>query len=451
MTTTPLDAVFEPVWVDRYLLLAEKYDPSTYAASYYARAPGAKRPRVVLVERFAPWVHTDIMFSYGYDLYREPPDLAEQFLDRARRVATVHHTNCVAVLDAGLDDEGNPYRVVEHHEGVSPLSVWKTAARRGEVLPVRLAMRLVVDACRGLHAAHEAVDAEGRPLGVTPAVLDFFSLLVGADGTTRVRHLGIPRGRQSKAQRPSYLSPEHTRKNFDDTDRRVDVFRLGTIAWELCSGRRLFTGHSDVEILEALTDARVLPVRSYSPEFPQAIDDVLRRALARDPADRYQSCADFADALEDALVESGGLAHESEVARYVQTVHAKELEAERAVLEAAMAAGPALSDAQDDDGPPIALGAPYRGGAFTGDRPTEIATSNAAPATRANSVLDKVPPPVSLRPRTAGTTRATAASCVVLLGLGVSLLTRGTTLGLVVGMLTVSLALALLGRLARRS
>jgi serine/threonine-protein kinase len=97
----------------------------------------------------------------------------------------------------------------------------------------------------------------------------------------------------------SYLSPEAA--SGRDVDHRADVFAAGIILWELFTGRRLFYGETDYQTVELVRQARVPSIAALNPEVDAEIEQVVRKSLARDPDDRYQSAADLGDALAQFL------------------------------------------------------------------------------------------------------------------------------------------------------
>ena len=93
----------------------------------------------------------------------------------------------------------------------------------------------------------------------------------------------------------SYLSPEAA--SGLPVDHRADVFAVGIILWELFTGKRLFYGDTDYQTVELVRQAKVPPLAPLNPEIDAELEQVVRKALASDPDDRYQNAADLGDAL----------------------------------------------------------------------------------------------------------------------------------------------------------
>src|SRR5262249_13470650 len=117
-------------------------------------------------------------------------DFAAMFLDEARLAARIHHPNVVATFDAGADGSAL-YMAMEYVDGASLSGVMRTAASLGEPVPVAVALGVIIDVLTGLHAAHELVDPEGRPLHLVHRDVSPQNILVGVDGVARITDFGI--------------------------------------------------------------------------------------------------------------------------------------------------------------------------------------------------------------------------------------------------------------------
>src|SRR5690606_28777065 len=146
------------------------------------------------------------------------------------------------------------------------------------------------------------------------------NILIGLDGCTRITDFGIARARSrlhttregSMKGKLAYMAPEQTQG--DGFDRRADLFSVGVVLWEILAEVRLFKGTTEAETLKRLLHDPIPPLRSVMPDVPPALDAVCERALARDPAHRFATAAEMADAIETAAAASGApIASEREV------------------------------------------------------------------------------------------------------------------------------------------
>jgi serine/threonine-protein kinase len=244
------------------------------------------------------------------------------FLDEARLAARIRHANVVPTLDLQHGPEGH-YLVMEFVEGDSLLGLLRESVKIGKPLPPGIAIRIVLDVLAGLHAAHELVGDGGEPLNLVHRDVSPHNILVGVDGIARIVDFGIARAEERIGTtrdgqvkgKLAYMAPEQT--TAEPVDRRVDVFSAGIVLWESLTGRRLFRGQSDAEVLRKLLDRPIPRLREVSPAYPQALDDVCARALERAIGTRFNTAADFAEALEQAA-EQLDIATPKQVGVYVR-------------------------------------------------------------------------------------------------------------------------------------
>jgi len=317
-TPTPAPKDLTGKWLGRYELLA-RIASGGMASVYLARASGeAGFTRLVAIK---------VLHSH----LGESADFVAMFQDEARLAARVRHPNVVDVYDVTTID-GELVLSMQYVEGASLQALRRVGKKIGTEIPIAIVIRVLVDALRGLHAAHELMDDHGEPLGLVHRDFSPHNVLVGADGLSRVTDFGVAkaRGRATEETRTGvlkgklrYLAPEQLQR-AKSIDRRVDVFAAGVVLWEALTGRTLFEGEGEADILMGVLQHSIPPPSSVRPEIPLAIDRVCLRALERDPDRRYATALDFADAVEAAAGNT--LARANEVATFVETQHRIELE-----------------------------------------------------------------------------------------------------------------------------
>ncbi|MFO0644930.1 MAG: serine/threonine-protein kinase [Polyangiales bacterium] len=234
---------------------------------------------------------------------RHEEEFSSMFLDEARLAARIHHPNVVSTLDVGEAEQ--LYLVMEYIEGDRISGLIKAAARRGERVPVPITLRIMIDVLSGLHAAHELKDHQGHPLNIVHRDVSPQNILVGVDGVTRITDFGIAKAearltvtREGQVKgKMSYMAPEQL--SSTNVNRRADVYAAGVVLWEALTGRRLFRADTEAETLNLVLHGVVLAPSTVAPEIVPEVDAVLRKALERDPDKRFQSAAEFADALEN--------------------------------------------------------------------------------------------------------------------------------------------------------
>jgi eukaryotic-like serine/threonine-protein kinase len=269
-------------------------------------------------------------------------EFIEMFLDEARLAARIHHPNVVPILEIGTTDAGY-YLVMEYVEGDTAGHLFYSAAQEQKPISPRVAVRIVLDALAGLHAAHEGTDDEGRSLEIVHRDVSPHNILVSVDGVSRITDFGIARAASRLAVtrtgqlkgKIAYMAPEQARS--EKIDRRADVFAMGICLWEMLARRRLFKAEAEGETLNRLLYEPIPSVRSVDPEVPRELDEVCAKALTRDLDKRFATAAEFSDALENAARALDWLGSHREVASCIADVLGRDLSERRADLRAWLA------------------------------------------------------------------------------------------------------------------
>ncbi|MEQ9077399.1 MAG: serine/threonine-protein kinase [Sandaracinaceae bacterium] len=243
-----------------------------------------------------------------HDLYQDDVDFRKMFLDEARLAGMVRHRNVVAVLDVGEDD-GGPFQVMEYVEGPSVHKLLGRLGKNAERLPAQLALDIVAQACRGLHAAHELRSPEGDTLHLVHRDVSPQNLLIGFDGGVRVTDFGVAKALGQSTQTESgvlkgkmgYMSPEQLR--FREIDRRSDLFAIGVVLFELLTGRRLYSGKGGRSGPLQILEGPVPDVSQLRADLPPDLVQLTRELLAKEPEDRPPTAKSVADRVEALLVQ----------------------------------------------------------------------------------------------------------------------------------------------------
>jgi serine/threonine protein kinase len=236
--------------------------------------------------------------------YVNNPSFVNMFLNEARLAATLHHPNIAQVYDIG-QELGEFFFSMEYVHG-EDLGRLVTAGRENGV-PLSLDCTLTIAAglCAGLHYAHEKAAPDGRSLGVVHRDVSPTNVLVSYDGAVKLVDFGIARaGEPSSSSQTglkgkiSYMSPEQCRGRTT-LDRRSDVFSIGTILYELTTGRLPFIDETEYGVLHQIVNRDADPPRTLVPDYPPALEAIVMRALARDPEHRWPSALELQHKLED--------------------------------------------------------------------------------------------------------------------------------------------------------
>ena len=230
----------------------------------------------------------------------DKPDLVERFFSEARAVNLIRHESIVNVLDLAQLPDGRPYIIMEYLDGAPLASMVEVGP-----LPLGSMCRLLGEALEALAAAHAK--------GIVHRDLKPDNIYVSQSGRPKILDFGIAKLRPelggsatqtgSLLGTPHYMSPEQAMGK--QVDLRTDIYAMGVILFECATGRRPFIADSLFDLLRQHVDQQPPSPRSFRPDMPPALEQVILYALAKDPLQRYGSAADLAQALQGA---SQGLA-----------------------------------------------------------------------------------------------------------------------------------------------
>src|SRR5690349_2496512 len=229
------------------------------------------------------------------------------FLDEARLSLFLQHANVVQVFAISKADDGSYFLVMEFVDGCDLKALMQRQVAH-QIHDIGLALFLMTEACKGLHYAHTLDHPyTGKALGIVHRDVSPPNIMLSKNGEVKVVDFGLAKADSQLEQTDkgvvkgkfSYLAPEAA--HGEELDARADVFALGTITWELLAGRRLFLGDDPVATLKLVREARVPSLTALDPSISPELDGIVRKALARDRAARFQSAADYGDALSDFL------------------------------------------------------------------------------------------------------------------------------------------------------
>ena len=249
--------------------------------------------------------HTRLPNSFAIKVLCEDMFRDERALARFRREAEIacrlKHRNIVGVLDFNTTPEGQPYIVMELLEG-EDLS---RRLRRCDRLPLATAVSIALQTAAALSAAHAqgVVHRDLKPQNI------FLCRQADCDDFVKVLDFGISKlvgvkssltAEQAILGTPWYMAPEQAGGEAHLVDHRADLFALGAIVFEALAGKRPFDGENVLAVLHHVIHEEPASLIVANPEVPPAVETVVRRALAKQPEERYQQAEDFACALADA-------------------------------------------------------------------------------------------------------------------------------------------------------
>jgi serine/threonine-protein kinase len=242
-------------------------------------------------------------------------EFVTMFVDEARMATRIRHPNVVPTLDVVVAD-GEVFVVLEYVHGEPLEKLVKATAASDEQVPLDVVCAVASDLLHGLHAAHEAKDERGAPLGIVHRDVSPHNVIVGTDGLARVADFGVAMavgrlGSTRKGQvkgKLGYMAPEHLLGHV--IDRRVDVYAAAVVIWECIAATKLFAAATDTARAGQILYAPIEPpshARSPDdePGFDRltlaAIDRIVMKGLARDPDERYKTAREMAEELAEVV------------------------------------------------------------------------------------------------------------------------------------------------------
>lgn len=240
--------------------------------------------------------------------HAEKSEFVRMFIEEARLAARLSHANVVQVFEFDQVD-GRYYIAMELVRGRHLGAVVEAARAAGLRLGLARALHVGAEVARALAYAHRVSDG-GRPLGLVHRDVSPHNVLVSFEGEVKLADFGIARAMNAtgltdpgtvKGKAP-YMAPEQARGGA--VDARADVFSLGVVLWELCTGRRLFLRDTDAATIAAvLSDEPVSPPSAWNEAVPPRLDDAILAALERDPERRTGSAQELATTLAGQLLQ----------------------------------------------------------------------------------------------------------------------------------------------------
>jgi eukaryotic-like serine/threonine-protein kinase len=270
----------------------------------------------------------------------QEPRVKRMFLDEARIASHVDHVNVARILDLG-EQSGLLYLTMEWVEGDSLSRLQRVVQGKGGEVSPGVALRVVADACSGIHAVHDLRDHDGADLGVVHRDVSPQNILLGVDGVAKVIDFGIAKARHRLSGETSegvlkgkllYMAPEQAVGG--EIDRRADVYSLGAVLYTLLAGKPPYQGTNDAATFGFLTCG--LPPQKLPSRIPAPVAEVVLKALAP-LGKRYATAAALRLAIEEAMLASSLSTEHEEVSAYLKTHLGARIAARKGLIEQAIA------------------------------------------------------------------------------------------------------------------
>ena len=293
--------------------------------------------------------------------FASDPEFVSMFLDEARLAARIRHPNVVPTLDV-VATGGELFLVMDYVPGESIARLARAVRERQQSVPLRVLSATMAGVLHGLHAAHEAKDERGHPLGIVHRDVSPQNVLVGSDGVPRVLDFGVAKaaGRVQTTKegqikgKLSYMPPEQLRGAV--VSRQTDIYAVGVMLWELVTGQRLFTADNEGAVVTKVLEGRIdrpssvlmrtrkHTLSDHAMRTLEALDETILRALSMQPEARFGTAREMAIELERKCPP----ATTSEVGDWVETI-ARDVLSSRAAMVAEIESSASMTvDGQDN-------------------------------------------------------------------------------------------------------
>jgi serine/threonine-protein kinase len=352
-------------------------------------------------------------------------EFERMFLDEARIASGIHHPNVCEIYELG--EEGSVlYLAMEWVNGEALVHILRGGReRKGEprhdAVPIdpRLASRMMADAAAGVHSAHNLTDEMGAALNVVHRDVSPHNILLSAEGNVKVTDFGVAKalGQLHNATNAgqlrgklAYMPPEQVAGNY--VDRRSDVFALGCVLYEITTGRPPFVAEGEAQLMKLVSTGEFPRPTQIAHGYPEELESILLRAMAKDPVQRFGTAERFRLALEEWLARSGPVVTQSHVAVVVQQRIGHVIERRREKIRAASANPEAAIM------PPPPTSSPSSSGVLSAPIPQSFALSAYSDAPPASGPTPSHTPsshnaPISHTPSTQSSSGVQAAPAMV--------------------------------------
>ena len=226
----------------------------------------------------------------------------DMLVSEAKIAVQLSHGNIAQIYDLGR--AGNDYfMVMEFVDGKSLSQIHKRCLKNGELMPLEYLLFFISEVASGLDYMHNKTDEAGQSLGIVHRDISPQNIIISYSGTVKIIDFGIAKSAFKidtsetgiLKGKFAYMSPEQARG--EAIDGRSDIFSLGIILHEMSSGRRLFKDQDNKQTIRNVRRANIEPPSKYNPDLPEEIDDIVMKALQKEPGKRYQRAADMRDDL----------------------------------------------------------------------------------------------------------------------------------------------------------
>ena len=263
-------------------------------------------------------------------------NLVKAFVDEAKLAALLQHQNIVQIYDFG-NMNGEYFIAMEYLFGKDLRKLTYKAKEKGVSFDLENTLYVISRVCAGLDYSHNLKDLKGKPLNIIHRDINPQNIFITYEGQVKIIDFGIAKAASHNSTtheglikgKLAYMSPEQA--NGQTIDHRSDIFSTGIILYELLAAQRMFQGEI-MHIYGQVRDAVYEPLENLRPDLPADLHQVVQRALAKAPDERYQSGGEMLADLEDCIYQLSVRPNARTFANTVKDLFKQELAAEESAL-----------------------------------------------------------------------------------------------------------------------
>lgn len=308
----------------KYLLL-DKIALGGMAELYRAKITGVQGfEKLIAVKKILPHL-------------ADEQDLVTSLIDEAKLAALLNHQNIVQIYDFG-SIEGSYFIAMEYLFGKDLRTLTNKSRKKNRPLGIEYALYITSRICAGLDYAHKLKDFQGKPLNIIHRDISPQNILITYEGDVKIVDFGIAKAATQSTHTQAgmikgkfaYMSPEQA--NGQVIDYRSDIFSTGILLYELVTGKKMFEGDT-LQILARVRAADFVPAEKIVEDLSEKLCDILHRALAKDPENRYQSCAEMLTDLEECMFDRSLRPSAMGLSQYMKALFAEEIAIEEETMK----------------------------------------------------------------------------------------------------------------------
>jgi serine/threonine protein kinase len=255
------------------------------------------------------------------------PEFVSMFMREAKLAALLSHPNIVQIYDFGR--ENDTYYIAMEYLWGNDLGTILKKAREKRFLPLECALYITSRIAAGLQYSHHLMDLSGNPLNIIHRDINPQNIIITHQGEVKIVDYGVAKIAEMDSTtkvgtlkgKVPYMSPEQAAGRV--IDKRSDIFSTGVILYEMITGVKAFQG-TTMEVLERVRNAEFRLPELVVPDLPSEICEIIHTALAKNPDQRFQTCADMFTRLDDCLTMFSERQNAENLSRHIRQLFTDE-------------------------------------------------------------------------------------------------------------------------------